>query len=306
MEHSRSQHEDRYLVKYLQEENALEVWSEKRLPFEPQEWLVDLRAEIRTALRDLKCGPHQLLHAIYGARNIEFCDIENILLYNVGGGHFASLARYGIRLERSFTYPNPPEFMLTQKPHYHHYTAADTDTGFINWRVGQILAQWDNVIIPQLSSSTKIPSIWYPISTNSMKVIHNPKEEPKHFGLKVIISAQANKAINIANLVKPLLDGIISSFHAHNRENIEILSQRIGVSLGQNPDDIAKLLCRKDRAILGQRQLVWLRKSGVQWNPSDDCCLAFEVVVQTHKDKDWLISGSLFEIDYMDKSFMLD
>ena len=75
------------------------------------------------------------------------------------------------------------------------------------------------------------------------------------------------------------------------------ISQRIGDRLGKNSDAIEELLSRKDRAILGQRQLVWLRSSGVQWNPADDYCLATEVVVDSHFGSQWSISGTLFEID---------
>jgi hypothetical protein len=124
-----------------------------------------------------------------------------------------------------------------------------------------------------------------------------PSQDLKRFGLSLAITTPFGNAVNLASLIKPVIDGLIAMFHTHDGQNMKQISQRIGDRLGKNSDAIEELLSRKDRAILGQRQLVWLRSSGVQWNPADDYCLATEVVVVSHSDRQWSISGTLFEID---------
>ncbi len=78
-----------YFVQTSVQRNSVDVWSIQRLSFEPKEWLLNLRNDIRAAVGSLKSGPNDVLHAIYGSYSNDFCDIENILLYNVGMGHFS-------------------------------------------------------------------------------------------------------------------------------------------------------------------------------------------------------------------------
>lgn len=125
-----------YFVQTSAQRNGVDVWSIQRLSFEPKEWLLNLRDDIRTAVGSLKSGPNDVLHAIYGSYSNDFCDIENILLYNVGMGHFSRLAERGIRFERYFTYPAPPHSLPAQQLYYHHYTSANANRGFLHWRAG--------------------------------------------------------------------------------------------------------------------------------------------------------------------------
>ncbi len=286
-----------YFVQTLAQQNTVDVWSLQRLTFEPKGWLLNLRNDIRTAVGSLKRGPNDVLHTTYSSSSNDFCDIENILLYNVGVGHFSRLATRGIRFERSFIHPPPPQPLPAQQLHHHHYTSANANRGFLHWRVGQTLAQWTNIELPELTSAMKIEPIWYAIWLGPMQILHMPTQELKRFGVSVTIITPSGKTINIASLTKPLIDGLVAAFHVHDGQNVKQISQRIGDRLGVNPDTIERLLSRKERAILGRRQLVWLRSSGVQWNPADHYCLAAEVLADSHRSSQWLISGTLFEIE---------
>jgi hypothetical protein len=44
--------------------SAVEVWSTKRLPFEPKGWLIDLRDKIRSGLSTLTIGSNEFLQAV--------------------------------------------------------------------------------------------------------------------------------------------------------------------------------------------------------------------------------------------------
>ncbi len=291
------QRNNNYVVQTLVRQNTVDVWSIQRLPFEPKGWLQNFRSDIRDAVDSLRSGPNEILHTIYGSPFDEFCDTENILLYNVGVRHFSHLAKHGIRFERSFTHPAPPQPLPVQQMHYHHYTSTSTSKDFLHWRRGRILAQWTNIELPELMSAIKVEPIWYAIWSGPMQILSMPSQNLKRFGLSVTITTPLGKIVNLASLMKPVIDGLVAIFHVHDGQNIKQISQRIGSRLGKNPNSIEEFLSRKDRAILGRRQLVWLRSSGVQWNPADDYCLATELLVNSHSGSQWLISGTLFEIE---------
>jgi hypothetical protein len=62
------------------------AWSIARLPFEPSGPLLEFRAELRRAVRELVTGassPYGLT-ATYCSASVAFVDAENVLLYNVG------------------------------------------------------------------------------------------------------------------------------------------------------------------------------------------------------------------------------
>jgi hypothetical protein len=287
-----------YIVRYSAKQNTTEAWSIQRIPFEPKGWLIDLRNDIRKEMRRLTSHPHQILHAIYGSQSNGFCDTENILLYNIGNSHFSSLTTSGIRFERCFSYPVPPHTLAATNLHYHLYTMEGTNESFSYWQAGRILAEWENVKVPKLTSTAKATDIWYCMNSSNLKTLYSPESIPQRFGLTITLMVPIMDKVNVANLTKPLIDGIVSSFHVHTGENTESLSQRLGSHLSKKASIVTELLCHSDRAILGARQVVRPYRSGIKWDPADDHCLATEIFAQAYPDKDWLISGKLFEITY--------
>jgi len=216
--------------------------------------------------------------------------------YNVGTSYFAPLARRGVRFERAFSYPSPPQPLGTQNIAYHRYTTASLDEEFAYWKSSQLLARWTNIEIPRLSASSKPASIWHRMVASPMEIVARPEVPPPRFGLTVTIAAPASVGtVNTVDVLKPLIDGLVSSFQAHDGEPDEV-SRRIATELGIDRQTVASLLCQRDRALLGARQLVVLRAQGVTWQPNDHLLLAAEVRVHTHPGTQWLVSGALFEI----------
>lgn len=69
------------------------LWSTSRLPFEPTGWLLQLRADLARAIRELETfSPYGIVHAVYASRIGRRCDIENLLVLNVGPGAFGGVA----------------------------------------------------------------------------------------------------------------------------------------------------------------------------------------------------------------------
>jgi len=287
-----------YIVQLSGDQRVVEVWSARLLPFEPKGSYLNLRKDIRDGIHKLPENPDGVLHAICGTpqQPNEKWDVENILFYNVGTSYFAPLARRGVRFERAFSYPSPPQPLGTQNAAYHRYTTASLDEEFVYWKSSQLLARWTNVEIPRLSASSKPASIWHRMVASPMEIVARPEAPPPRFGLTVMIAAPASMGtVNTVDVLKPLIDGLVSSFQAHDGEPDEV-SRRIAAELGIDRQTVASLLCRRDRALLGARQLVVLRAQGVMWQPNDHLLLAAEVRVHTHPGTQWLVSGALFEI----------
>ena len=83
--------------------NSVEVWSTERLPFEPKGLLKRLRTDICSAVKGIRCGFEQILHATYVSPIRARCDVENILFYNVGTACFHQVDKAGLRFERVFS-----------------------------------------------------------------------------------------------------------------------------------------------------------------------------------------------------------
>ncbi len=287
-----------YIVQPSRDQRVVEVWSTRLLPFEPTGRYLDLRTDIRNSIRALPDNPDGVLHAICGTpqQSKENWDVENILFYNVGTSYFAPSARRGVRFERAFSYPSPPQPLGAQNVVYHRYTAASLDDEFTYWESSQVLARWTNVEVPRLGASSKPASIWHRMAASPIEIVARPEVLPSRFGLTVTITVPASVgAVNTVNVLKPLIDGLISSFQAHDGESDEV-SRRVAAEIGIDPQTVASLLCRRDYALLGTRQLVVLRAQGVMWQPDDRLLLAGEVRVHTHPGTQWLVSGTLFEI----------
>lgn len=293
-----NQHEKSYIVKCRPQNNTIEGWSIKRLPFEPQGWLKDFRNDLRTAIHSLQSHPGQILHAIYATPQSGLCDIENILFYNVGTSHFASLMTNGLRFERSYSYPDPPYPLSTPHLHYHHYTMEDAHNDFSGWQTSKLVAAWENIEIPRSIRKITATNIWYRLRSHPLKIFQLPEHPLAQFGLCITVTVPDTTTITLAPLIKPIIDGVVSALHAYRGTEIEQISRHLGLELGQTPAMIANLLQQPDRAPLGERQVVRTYRNSVKWDPADELCLAAELFLQPYTGKDWLLSGKLYEIQY--------
>src|SRR5436190_11598556 len=81
--------------------NRVEAWSVRRLPFEPTGSMPSLRDSLRAAILGLHDDASGSVRAVYASLSTDFCDAENVLLYNVGPSRFARLATRRLTFERS-------------------------------------------------------------------------------------------------------------------------------------------------------------------------------------------------------------
>lgn len=281
-----------YTILVDQEKNLVEMWSKKRMPFEPKGWLLELREDMKKLIKQIIPRKQAILHASYHSKIIESFDLENILFYNIGASCFSAVVREGIRFERVFA--NAPAVEGTEEfPHYHKYQLQKKQGDFLYWKRGAPKYYFQSITIPKL----KPEIVWHSMLTQSeMKVDKSLKKSDK-FGLCITLAIPNRMNTNAASVVKPLFDGVIASFHQHNGMDIDEISDRLSMKLDADSKGLKELLLNDASNLLGRRRLLWLRDQGVQWNPRDDDCVAGELLIRKVKVNDYHISGHIFKCE---------
>ena len=140
---------------------VVELWSTRRLQFEPKGWMYDMRGTLRSAIMRLQPRDNTTMHAVYSSLCQDVCDLENILLYNVGTGVFKSICDSGFLIERSFKEVPPPDHDKKNiYKHHHLYKVVHQTQKPIEWQMGLILAMWEDIPV-RISSASKPHDFWY-------------------------------------------------------------------------------------------------------------------------------------------------
>jgi hypothetical protein len=282
-----------YLVLPSNDGLAVEAWSSLRLPYPAKgpmcEYLADLREALK-AMRPLSAGA---LRATYGSTVPDRFDAENVLVYNVGGGHFAHLATRRLLVERGFFFVEPRE-PVEGAQHYCRYSAETQDAGFACWDFGAKLASWSRVPMQRLREETKPSSVWLAMKEADMDVARVARPD-EAFGMSLMVGVPPDQKAAPSRIVKPLVDGIIAGLHCHDGTDLDELATRLHAQLPAiSVDRIAELLSDETSAVLGRRELLWCRAASVQWNPADDLCLALELDIEPAER--WMVSGHAYEL----------
>jgi hypothetical protein len=243
-------------------DGSVEAWSRARLAFEPRGWQVDFRRDLRAALRQLPVGQGHGLSAKYLAAAPAAADLENVLLYNIGMASFGPLIAGGITCLRHRS---------TDSRHHVRYqvTRAVPDPGgrqilgMITADLGSALprsaGQWWAALRPHTSAAFR-RALGAAVTAD------------------VVLTGPALTGVRLANLIKPMLDGLIACFHAHDGGNADGL--RAGLAgLGPAPA-VWELLTDPSTAVLGVRPLVRPYRDGIAWNPADDLCSGFRIRIE--------------------------
>lgn len=284
--------------------DAVELWSTVRLPYQPRDWVLEMRNDLCRALRDWspRSGGH--LHAVYSAADDgEFVDTENVLLYNVGSGALRPLMSRSVTFERGYEMPMPPPGSgLTEGAtvHYQRYREV-RDNAFEFWRPGRQVAAFAGV--PVDSVDAKPAPVWRAIR-NFAAPPAETATAPTRFVLTLHVTdtRETKPANSLVYIVKPTLDGIISAYHSHEGSDGAVEAQRLEeAGLGSRETLREQLVDRRWAALGGRRLVSPFGRTGVQWNPADDFCVAARITLSTggsvadgHPAR-WRLSGELAE-----------
>jgi hypothetical protein len=262
--------------------DTVEFWSDVRLPFEPRGDMLDARNALRNALRSLDRKAPGFC-AEYVSTDATFCDVENVLLYNVGASAFAGLGAKRISFWRTDASPPVAPDGL-RAPHYHRYAVGQNDAPPAV--EGRVLAEWRDVAFPRLT----VAGVWTALRASdaargssampnsqlamNLRVSHPPSNAP--FGI-----------------VKQLLDAIISAFHSASvvdDECVRLLVPQRARDVGWIVDSLTD----PSWNLLGARALVGRFRTGVKWNPADERLTLVHMEFATATS--WSMSGTLFEL----------
>jgi tetratricopeptide (TPR) repeat protein len=291
---------NQYLV--LPGRNSVEVWSEKRLPFEPKGWLLSLRDDIRSAIADINCDQNQVLHAVYLSSILESSDVDNILFYNVGVEYFQQTGYAGLRFERSFLPAPPPPTgsAIGSVQHYQRYMSEPKERYFEHWIQVRTLVKWnssmtaDNMV--KLKKTKNPAYVWFAVKSGTIQNVSEFQGIPLEFGVRLKIRVPSWITSSFIDLLKPLLDGTIGAFHHHDGMHEESVAKHLTSILEVRAQDIISYLRENTNSVLGTRTLFWLRQDGIQWNPADDQCVATELLFENSNNDKVEYSGELFEV----------
>jgi hypothetical protein len=107
-------------------------------------------------------------------------------------------------------------------------------------------------------------------------ILTAPANRPlQTFSVDTTITGPQLTGARLANLIKPMLDGLVSCLHAHDGSNPDVLRSHLE-ALGP-PDQLWQQLTDSSTAILGTRPLIRPYRKGIIWNPGDDLCHAFRI-----------------------------
>ncbi len=257
---------------------SVSAWSDTRLPFEPHGWQTQYRQELREALQALRPRPGEGLLAEYFSPDRAFVDIENLLLYNVGMGVFAPLTTAGLTCRRDRS---------RSKRHEVRYSTVEPlpDPG-----TGPLIGE---VAVDVGMSVPRTAGQWWATFREAASLLgrvdgHTGADAQRSaFAADIVLAGPAPQ--RMTSLLKPLLDGLISAFHAHDGSDQPVLPGRL-TALGL-PLNAWQLLVQEDTNCLGRRRLLRPTEAGIAWNPADDRCSAFRIRAQTSSR--WSVTAQL-------------
>ncbi|HUP86846.1 MAG TPA: hypothetical protein VM143_14405 [Acidimicrobiales bacterium] len=246
--------------------DGVEAWSVRRLPFEPKGSMLEFRSALRAALSalDTRIGR---LRCAYSSASTDFCDAENVLLYNVGMSSFGRLTEHSVTFERSHLVPTCPEPLSGPALHHLRYT-TQSDTTFLHWQIGAEIAAVETATPRRVDKAAD----WWWATRTGTRTMTGVDLTNQPYGLRIQIGGLDRST---ASVLKPMLDGIVASLHRDDSPADETVT-RLATQLREAADDVRAQLMAPD-APLGQRLLVRPFRDGLQWNPADDLCVACSV-----------------------------
>jgi hypothetical protein len=251
------------------------------IPFEPRDAMhVAARAGLRSMLGGLRAHPGELLHGLLEGSAVTGTDLDNALLYNVGGSVNAA-ARYGVALERRTTAPGTGT-------RYRYRLTSDLDVPRLD---GEPLVAIDGV------SLGRAPRVWQDVwaavrTSDAVEILASaPTGE---VGLHLRVGAPRFAGAANGQFVKTMVDGVMTAVHAHgDRSTAAEVAERLATLIPLPAEQIAALLSSDERAALGVCQrLVVLRGPGLQCQPQDGRIAALRIELDRSASA-WQLTGQI-------------
>lgn len=280
--------------------SVVTAWADDYIHFENEpEWQKLLRKVITTRCAELDPSPDEVVHAtFYGAKPPRM-DIENLVLYNLHYS-FSQPGRNGIRFEHGLDTPAAPNGEAYRVGY--RYALAPREGGFTDWEQGRTVASFDWTDLGEFRRENVPAQVWLALARGRAGQPGPTLEAGTPFAVNTRIRPPngTSQGPN-AELVKGIIDGVVSAFQAHTDPSTSgEVAARLATALPADPDEIEALLLERRWSVLGAvPRLVFLRGAAVQWNPADDWCTAGELLTAAPEPTGttgWAISGQIVEL----------
>jgi hypothetical protein len=249
------------------------------IPFEvSDETLFEARTALRSVLGTLSAHPGEMLHGVVEGPTVTGTDLDNALLYNIGG-RLNAAARYGVALERRTTAPGTGT-------RYRYRLTRDVDVPCLT---GEPVVALDRVLLG--GPPRAWPDVWAAIRTSdAVEVLaaapHNA------VGLHLRVGAPRFAGAATGQFIKTVVDGVMTALHAQrDAPTAAAVAERLATMIPMPADQIEALLVRDERAAMGSCQrLIVLRGQGVQCHPQDGRISALRIEIDRSASS-WQLTG---------------
>lgn len=214
--------------------------------------------------------------------------MENVLLYNVGLRCVAGASVNGVRFAR-VSAQIPPAPRPVDSRHYASYALVGPNANRLWPTPSELVASWAAARWPT-RGLTRVGPFWAAVR-QAMPVVHQlDLSADIRFAVRASLPARARPIY----VMKPLLDAVVSAFHADTRFADASLLGLIAAQSGMATTDVAAMLADRRYNVLGARAVVDRYRAGVKWNPADERCEFAEVTRRS--DDEPTFDGELFSL----------
>lgn len=286
-----------FCVQSDQSSSFVEAWTAWHLPFmnlTPTQR--SYRACLRNAIENLAAADG--VRATYASAKVtRNLDTENVLFYNVGAAPFRDVAKQTLRFERRYAAPVPTRSLAFEPTHYVKYQTETRNSPF-RYVEGEKFAECLPVVLSAPGEVRKLPRLWSLFKRAIVKAPGASWSIDDRFAVQLHVSGPAKCRLNLADVVKPLMDGFISALHHYEGSQLDSVAVRVASLLDAPVQDVRNLLQDDRNALLGPRRVPHLYGDGLQWSPADHLLVAGQILRDISADDEPVeIRGSLFKAD---------
>jgi hypothetical protein len=252
-------------------------------------------------VRSLAAAPDEILHASYAGPKATNMDVENLVFYNIdatAGGCFQPGTRHGVRFEMAAALHGDPPSGRRYACSYQDGLKSP-DSSLSHWRLVRRLASFTEADLGLFPSTKRLEQVWLAIHDAKVEPVGARVAPTERFAVFLTLSHPGTNSAGVnPELVKALIDGTVAAFESHDDfASVDEIAARLARITGQPTGLIKQALLDDGRAALGSDRLVYLRRTGVQWNPADHLCVAGQVVCRQARGTTWMLSGEIHAVE---------
>jgi hypothetical protein len=273
----------------------VEAWTARRLAYQSPSQAT-YRDQLGKAIQSL--APGEGLRATYISDQVTpNVDVENLLFYNVGTARFRALATQTLRFDRIQGAPPRPQIPLDFEPRHYAKYQRDARNNPFPYIQGAMMASCPPVVLKgmrDLRDKSKLARLWWSFKTDLVKTTDGIDRRSDRFVVQIRLAVPEKWQLNLAEVVKPLMDGFISALHHYEGRHLNDVTARIAMLLDRPVQEVRDLLLDDRHALLGPHAVPNPRGEGLQWSPADQFLVAGEVLRETSATPDLTVRGCFF------------